>query len=846
MKQESEEMFIMRKWKKITAGILSACLAASCVPGVSGMGEFVHTKTMVQAAEKEAVLSGTWGDTITWKYDWNTKVLTIGGVGKTDSYDYGKEWISYKNEIKKIIIEDQVSEIGNGAFMDCTSVEQVQFGNGVKKIGNCAFEGCKSLKSVELGGNIEKIGASAFAFCENLTDVSVGQSLTSVGDDIFEGCNALCNIRVDEGNKNLLVQENRLRSIQISGKFGANTGFIYDTPTKTLTVSGTGIFQMDPDTTDVCTGYFEDGYFNAEDNLFWEYSPYRKTIMEEMERLVIGDGITKIEMGAFANCKSLREVELGKDVTDLEKGVFCGCTALQQINWTDKIEKIGGYCFYSCKNLEHLYVGQSLKEIADTAFAGCSNLKQIEVHNENLNYSKQGNNLLNKEQTKWILGCFASDSTCHIGDHVTYLNPETAILEKIDKFEVSSNNNTFSSENGLLYSKDGKTLYLCPRGKKGAVTVNDKTTKIDKLGTYAVFADCQNIETIAIGKNVKALNYCFSGCSNLKQVNISGKNKYFASENRAILSKNMKKLICCISTKNGTYHVPKKVTAIANHAFEYCNNLKNVVLSDDIKFVTSSIMTNAKIESITLGKNYCNGNKFAWAARLANLKNIYVSKKNPYYSASNGVLYDKKKKKVLLYPKAKDTSVYKMPNTVTSVGKHAFFDDNSAIKELYVSDEMKDLTDLPKESYIGLMDGLTELEILHIGKKVKKLSLVEPLEQYKVNPKNQTYGSKEGILYTKKGDRLIRCPIKKQGKVFIPNGTKVIGKGAFYGCNKVTDVVIPGSVKSIEKEAFGSEGNREKMDFVVWVPAGKLEVYEKLLTKETGFWDGMVVKEMEH
>ena len=90
----------------------------------------------------------------------------------------------------------------------------------------------------------------------------------------------------------------------------------------------------------------------------------------------------------------------------------------------------------------------------------------------------------------------------------------------------------------------------------------------------------------------------------------------------------------------------------------------------------------------------------------------------------------------------------------------------------------------------------------------------------------------------------------------ISTATAIIGTDAFYGCNQVTDIVIPDTVKTIEKQAFGDTEKDYGMNFgavleltmhavVFWVPAGKLEFYKALLTKETGFRSNMIIKEMD-
>ena len=63
---------------------------------------------------------------------------------------------------------------------------------------------------------------------------------------------------------------------------------------------------------------------------------------------------------------------------------------------------------------------------------------------------------------------------------------------------------------------------------------------------------------------------------------------------------------------------------------------------------------------------------------------------------------------------------------------------------------------------------------------------------------NSAYSSQDGVLFNKAGTKLMQYPAKKNGAAFrIPDGVTSIGSGAFYRCNELTSVTIPGSVTSL-------------------------------------------------
>lgn len=63
----------------------------------------------------------------------------------------------------------------------------------------------------------------------------------------------------------------------------------------------------------------------------------------------------------------------------------------------------------------------------------------------------------------------------------------------------------------------------------------------------------------------------------------------------------------------------------------------------------------------------------------------------------------------------------------------------------------------------------------------------------------------------------------------------------------ITDIVIPGTVSTIEENAFGVYYDINKTDsFVLWVPKVRKDFYSNLLTSQTGFTDNMIIRELEN
>ena len=73
---------------------------------------------------------------------------------------------------------------------------------------------------------------------------------------------------------------------------------------------------------------------------------------------------------------------------------------------------------------------------------------------------------------------------------------------------------------------------------------------------------------------------------------------------------------------------------------------------------------------------------------------------------------------------------------------------------------------------------------------------------FKVEANNNRYKVISGILYNKAGTELISCPTGKMGVVSIPASVKIIKKGAFYDCQKITGVTFANGLEIIEEQGF--------------------------------------------
>lgn len=820
----------MKNWKRVTAGALSICMLATCAPSLAELGGILQAPVMVHAKTGDIIVKGDCGDHAKWNYNRTTKVLTITGSGSV-YISYSNSINRYKTEIKKLVCSKKITKIESSSFEDFTALEEIDFG-GVKKIESFAFKGCTALKSLHLDKNIEEIEGWAFEDCKNLTAVTVGPKVKTVYEGIFDGCKALSSISISKQNKHLYTRGKKLLNKKISGKCGKNVTFSYNRKTKTLTLSGSGAM-------------YDGKYYEDED--FYRYvcetpfndSPHYFIICCEMEHLVVGDKITSIGDSGFQNCISLKTVKLGKKVRTIGEYAFAECWNLKKINSSTNLSSIGSYAFWECRKLKDFPIGRAVKSIGAGAFSECESLRKLSVHKSNPYFSNRDNMLLNKSQSELVSACFGSNKTCNIYGSVKKI--DNTILEdtSVKRFSVSKNNAKYTSKNGLLYSKNRKTLKKCPAKMSGVVNIDNTATSID---TYA-FTTCNQITQINIGKNMKKIDLSPGDFSakKLKKIKISNKNKYYYESNGSIIEKASDKLFFCYKINGNSYTIPDSVKKIGNQAFRTQKNLKHLILSDNITKLNAESFDIAdgseeipcvKLESIHLGKRYMYSDNTDFPF-FTSLKKVTVSEDNPNYISIDGVLYNKDVTKLVLLPTARKN--YSIPESVTSFRKDVISESN--LRNLTISDTITDITDL-----------LTlELVSIHIGKNVNKLRhrYTPYLNSISVSEENTTFKAVDNMLYSKDGSKFIWCPSQTKGKVVLENGVTEIAEDAFDSCDKITDIVIPDTVSKVDDDAFGDDYS-EMDSIVIWVPKGKKDYYKSLFTKKTGFTSNMVIAELEN
>ena len=133
--------------------------------------------------------SGTCGPNLKWLLTDNGVLVITGKGGMYDYSDYNRSPWS-KSDIKRIIIGDGVTTIGEFAFNDCSALTSVNILNSVTTIKMQAFSACSALTSVTIPNSVTEIGDYAFSDCINITQISSEAVVPPICElKVFDGIN---------------------------------------------------------------------------------------------------------------------------------------------------------------------------------------------------------------------------------------------------------------------------------------------------------------------------------------------------------------------------------------------------------------------------------------------------------------------------------------------------------------------------------------------------------------------------------------------------------------------------------------------------------------------------------
>ena len=604
----------------------------------------------------------------------NTAYCSDGGIlfskDKTTLVQYpaGKPETSYT-------IPAGVTAVQGGAFSG-TALTSVTIPESVTVIGRNAFYLCEALTAATVPDGVTSIENETFSYCSALTKVTLGNGVTNIGTRAFSGCTALAEMTVAATEPPVAAAnafENVSRDITVNvpaesldtyKAASVWSEFTNLQPWSQITFTvGNLTYRVTNETakTAQLTGYATapEGALTIPAGVEYDGTEYSVTSIgnkalagcELLTEAVVPNSVATIGNEAFADSKALAKVTLGDGVATMGNAVFRGCESLTEAVIPDGVTTLGAETFSGCTKLSKAVLGNGVKALGEKTFYGCTSLAEITIPDA---VTTIGNSAFS--------GC-TSLAEITVPDAVTTIG-----------------NSAFSGCTALT-----------------EITLPNSVRLIGK----SAFSGCSALEKATLGSSVRILSdWAFYGCEALAEMTVLATEPPMASANtfanvsRSIpvyvpkasleayraanvwnefnlkeppfVAGNLKysvsdasaltvEVIGCTDNPN-TVDIPAtvshdgaeyRVTGISGKAFAGCDALTQVNVGINVTDIA--------------------GNAFAGTALAA----INVDGGNTAYSSENGVLFDKAKTALLLYPWGKTDTSYSVPDGVTAIGREA-------------------------------------------------------------------------------------------------------------------------------------------------------------------------------
>lgn len=503
----------------------------------------------------------------------NTTLFITKDTGCISSeylYSYGNTKYGYGRQygIKKIVVEEGITEIGTAAFkVNTTSskyntVTEIVLPSTVVKIGASAFEDSAAAKITMPAGDPEiaaEIGGSAFQGCGNLTAIKVPEGIVTLNSSTFSGCSSL-------------------RSVSLPS---------------TLTTIGSSAFEY----------------------------------CKSLPAITFPRGLVKVLDNAFYGCASLESVSLPNGLTDIGASAFQSCSSLTSVVFPETLTYINTSCFADCRSLKVLYIPTTIVNIYNEAFSRCTSLETVSIADTtvfNFNSSSRdyrgaiwinsafldNNTTLNvrcasgKIPQDWLNGRMSGIAKVVVEDGITHVGggaflstyskktlTEVSLPSSVIEIGASAFYSCASLETVNLPEKitaiNDYTFYGCESLKH--IEIHDR---IMKLGSH-VF-DGAGLESVVIPSSVTEMGtYDFANCKSLSSVKLPAARKviepYTFCNCPSLTSIALPRLVNTVGT--GAFqgctalteiNWSEKIAAIGESAFRKCSALERIIFPESV------------------------------------------------------------------------------------------------------------------------------------------------------------------------------------------------------------------------------------------------------------------------
>ena len=521
--------------------------------------------------------------------------------------------------VKKIVIEEGVTSIGNSAFAYCRGLISITIPDSVTSIGEWAFDGCTSLPSITISSSVTSIEFGTFKDCSSLTSITIPDGVTSIGAYAFSKCSSLTSITIPDS----------VTSIKAYAAFNGCTSL------KTISLS--------------CGSILKRSDFSDQANLV----SYTSHILTK----TAAKAVTCTENGnkEYWTCEHCKKYFLSNDTNpETAKAVEQSEFIIPASHKLTKVEAKDATCsesgnkeYWTCEHCGKYFLSDDTNpetakavELSETitpalkhknaTTRGASKPDGTKPGYSGDRYCPDCDKVVEKGYTYWIEDNLTwklyEDGTLNISGtgamkNYGYSNNRSPVFWNTDVTSIVI-------EEGVT-SIGNEAFHLC----RNLISITIPKT-LKSIGNNA-FYDCTSLTSVTIPGNVESIGEsAFYYCDNLTDVTLQDGVKSIGDA-AFIWCNNLTNIVLPNSMTSIGYYafkdctsltsitIPDSVTSIGNDAFYNCSSLKTISLScksslkrsnfgeqaDLVSYTNQHILTKTAAKAATCTEN---GNKEYW------------------------------------------------------------------------------------------------------------------------------------------------------------------------------------------------------------------------------------------
>ncbi|MCR5569895.1 MAG: leucine-rich repeat domain-containing protein [Paludibacteraceae bacterium] len=688
-------------------------------------------------------------------------------------------------------------------FIDCTTLESVYLFDNIRLIGIQAFYNCTSLRTISLPISLNELSGGAFYKCDKLESVYVQGSAPAETNDPFDD-DTLKRATLYVSRDNLQKYKaadlwNKFGKIKMLNDISIDNGSMTFRPNGSQTAT---LINVDKKLS---------GALSIPSTITYKGNTYT---------------VDRIGRNSIEDCLQLTSIHLPETIASIGYRSVCVCSKIKSLVLPPNLRFIENEAFCFNVNLTTIFLPEKLEAIGDNVFNGDLKLQEIKVDANNQHYTCQDGVLYDRRGALIAYPAAKKDECYLLPDSVDAMNNTTfADAGNLTRFEVSANNQYYSTIDGVLVTKDHSILIAYPRGRKARAYTIDRSIKqisqrafskckISHLDLSAglqtfedgAFFDCQDLVQVDLPEGLTEISErCFLWCEKLKKIEFPESIEKIGSAAfmncRSLEHLKLPKRLTriekatfsdCVSLSH--IELPEELESIGDHAFANCPQLTGISIPASVNSIGEGAFTNSFTELGMLTCMLNNGGNIS----------IVMNGETPPAIAENTF----------------DQYCYNRVNLIVpenAINNYRNTDGWAQFKNIMTANGQKGAkkgTDVFEDKdFTYKIIGTNQVELTKYKHNRTETVTVAPQTSYKGTTYTITRIGESAFEETDISGIMIEAPVEVIEKyafancnflqhIKLPKTLREIGIGAFGGCATLKQVNLPQNLKELGIEAF--------------------------------------------